>query len=53
METIHKTEHRENRKKQNQKTVEAMTDEELAEIKALINAEQSMRMKEAIERLGT
>lgn len=53
METIRKVEHREQRKKQNTAIVEAMTDEELQEIKTLINAEQVKRMKREIERLGT
>ena len=37
----------------NKAIIVAMTDKELKETKALINAEQIRRMKEEIERLGT
>lgn len=52
MKPIRKVEHREQRKARNKAVVEAMTDEELKEIKTMINAEQVRRIEESIKRLG-
>jgi len=53
MNTTKKAEQTDQKKAYNKAIVEAMTDEELQEIKILINTEQVIRMKEATERIGT